>query len=53
MEKTNNLGKVIRIISEKAIIIDVGSDYLTEGDKVQIYTVGDEIRFGWKFTWSV
>lgn len=44
MEQTNNLGKVIRIISEKAIIIDVGSDYLTEGDKVQIYTAGEEIK---------
>lgn len=41
--RTSCLGKVIRILSEKAIIIDVGSDYLTEGDKVQIYTASDEI----------
>lgn len=40
---TSCLGKVIRILSEKAIIIDVGSDYLTEGDKVRIYTASDEI----------
>lgn len=37
------LGKVIRILSEKELVIDVGDDYLTIGDTVIIYTVGDEI----------
>ena len=40
----NYLGSVVRIISDKALIIDVGEDYLTIGDKVQIYTVLDEIK---------
>lgn len=39
----NCLGQVIRIISEKEVIIDVGDNYLTIGDKIIIYTVGDEI----------
>ena len=37
------IGQVIRILSEKELIIDVGDDYLTVGDTVIIYTVGDEI----------
>jgi len=44
MEQTNNLGKVIRIISEKSHYYWCRSDYLTEGDKVQIYTAGEEIK---------
>lgn len=39
----NYLGNVVRIISDKALIIDVGEDDLTVGDKVQIYTVFDEL----------
>ena len=40
----NYLGSVVRIISDKALIIDVVKDYLTIWDKVQIYTVLDEIK---------
>lgn len=40
----NYLGNVIRIISKTTLIIDVGEDDLTVGDKVQIYTVADEIN---------
>lgn len=40
----NYLGKVVRIISKTTLIIDVGEDDLTVGDKVQIYTVADEIN---------
>ncbi len=37
------IGNVIRIISNTELIIDVGEYDLTEGDKVQIYEVGEEI----------
>lgn len=37
------LGKVIRIIDEKTLIIDVGDDYLSTGDKVIIYRTADEL----------
>lgn len=40
----NFLGNVVRIISDLSLIIDVGEDFLTIGDKVQIYTVFDEIK---------
>lgn len=40
----NYLGNVVRIISDKELIIDVGEDDLTVGDKVQIYTVFDELK---------
>lgn len=33
----NYLGNVVRIIDEKSLIIDVGDDYLSIGDKVVIY----------------
>lgn len=39
----NYLGNVVRIISDKELIIDVGEEDLTVGDKVQIYTVFDEL----------
>lgn len=39
----NYLGSVVRIISNKELIIDVGEEDLTVGDKVQIYTVFDEL----------
>lgn len=39
----NYLGNVVRIISNKELIIDVGEEDLTVGDKVQIYTVFDEL----------
>lgn len=34
------LGQVIRIIDDTEIIINVGSFYLTVGDKVIVYTTG-------------
>lgn len=37
------IGKVIRIISDKEIIIDVGEDTLTNGDQIQVYAIGDDI----------
>lgn len=40
----NYLGNVVRIISDEALIIDVGENDLTVGDKVQIYTVFDELK---------
>lgn len=40
----NYIGQVIRILSPTTIIIDAGELDLTVGDKVQIYTVGDEIK---------
>lgn len=40
----NYLGNVIRIIDEKSLIIDVGDDYLSVGDKVAIYTTSDDIK---------
>ncbi|MBQ9328542.1 MAG: hypothetical protein IJ225_08430 [Solobacterium sp.] len=43
MEKTSAIGKVVRIISDKRLIIDVGEDELTIGDKVVIFTESDEI----------
>lgn len=39
----NCLGFVVRIISDKEIIIDVGEDDLTIGDEIQIYSPSDEI----------
>ena len=39
----NCIGQVIRILSDKELIVDVGDDYLTIGDTVIIYAVGDEI----------
>ena len=38
------LGQVIRIIDNTEIIINVGSFYLTVGDKVIVYTTGDTIK---------
>lgn len=38
----NYLGHVIRIISDKKLIVDVGDDYLTIGDDVIIYTVSED-----------
>lgn len=38
------LGQVIRIIDDTEIIINVGSFYLTVGDKVIVYTTGDTIK---------
>lgn len=46
MEKdkvANYLGNVIRIISKTSLIIDVGEEYLTIGDKIQIYSTLDEL----------
>lgn len=47
MEKKNfgekYIGHVIRILSNTKLIIDVGDDFLTIGDKVIIYAVGDEL----------
>lgn len=40
----NYLGNVVRIISDEALIIDVGENDLTVGDKIQIYTVFDELK---------
>lgn len=40
----NYLGNVVRIISDEALIIDIGENDLTVGDKVQIYTVFDELK---------
>lgn len=40
----NFLGKVIRIISDSELIVNVGMDYLTVGDKIIVYTVGDIIK---------
>lgn len=37
------LGYVIRIISNTELIIDVGDDYLTVGDKVIVYAMGEEV----------
>lgn len=39
----NCLGRVIRILSNKELIVDVGDNDLTVGDKVVIYATGDEI----------
>lgn len=44
MEQTNNLGKVIRIISEKAIIIDVGSDYLSINKGIDKESICNHIK---------
>ena len=38
------IGQVIRIIDNTEIIINVGSFYLTVGDKIVVYTTGDEIK---------
>ncbi len=38
------IGNVIRIIDQFTIIINVGSDRLSVGDKIQIYETGDEIK---------
>lgn len=40
----NYLGNVIRIIDEKSLIVDIGEDYLSVGDKVIIYTTSDDIK---------
>lgn len=40
----NCLGFVVRIISETALIIDVGEDTLTIGDYIQVYNASDEIK---------
>lgn len=37
------LGFVIRIISKTELIIDVGQDCLTVGDKIVVYEAGDEL----------
>ena len=37
------LGKVIRIISDSRIIVDVGENQLTIGDDLLIFTQGEEI----------
>lgn len=42
--KSSAIGKVVRIISDKRLIIDVGEDELTIGDKVVIFTESDEIK---------
>ena len=39
----NCLGFVVRIISPTEIIINVGEDDLTVGDKIQVYNASDEI----------
>lgn len=39
----NCIGNVIRIISNKALIIDVGKDVLNIGDTVAIYVYGEPI----------
>lgn len=48
MEKEKNYGSncigfVVRIISPTKLIIDIGEDVLTVGDKVQVYEASDEI----------
>lgn len=40
---SNCLGQVVRILSDKELIVDVGDDDLTVGDTVIIYAAGDEI----------
>jgi len=38
------LGQVIRIIDDTEIIINVGQNTLTVGDKIIVYAIGDEIK---------
>lgn len=40
----NYLGEVIKIIDNTEVIINVGENDLTIGDKIIIYAIGDEIK---------
>lgn len=40
----NCIGQVIRIIDNTEIVINVGSFYLTVGDKIVVYTTGEKIK---------
>lgn len=37
------LGQVIRILSDRELIVNVSNEHLTIGDEVYIYSVGEEI----------
>ncbi len=43
IEKSKPLGHVIRILDNFTLIVDIGKPYLSIGDSIQIYQLGDPI----------
>lgn len=40
----DQLGKVIRIIDDRTLIVNVGSSFLNVGDEIQVYELGDVLK---------
>lgn len=41
---THKIGNVIRIINNRSLIIDAGSDIVSVGDKIKVYEATDTLK---------